>query len=110
MNKEHLLAIKDIIIKFLKKHGGYSNGYETVINASFRRNTMAQFIGLELPNSEDKTKREMYKLGDELNEKIRKYLDDNDINDSVEVRSVHIEHGCYRMSVSFTVFENVSFV
>lgn len=110
MDKKHLLAIKAIIIAFLKKNGGYSNGYETVINASFRRSTMSQFIELELPDTEDKTKREMNKMGDDLNDSIRKYLDDNNIDDTINVQSIHIEHGCYEMSVSYTVSERVSFI
>ena len=110
MNKTHLLAIKAIIIAFLKKNGGYSNGYETVINATFRRNVMAQFVGLELPNSGNKTKNEMHKMENKLNEYIRKYLDDNNIDDGVKIQSHHIEHGCYEMHVSYTVSERISFI
>lgn len=96
----HIKAISNIIIKFLKDNGGYSNGYVTYALGRVSVDSYGS-IQWSTPKSDELTGKEVNKRGRELYEVIRKYMEINEINKTLIIENHHVEHGAYYTFISF---------
>jgi|ERR1035437_5604002 hypothetical protein len=106
---EMLSKIAETISKFLKEQGGLSNGYDTFIDSSIKYNSH-QFIVFHTPQTDKLTGNELKKISSDLNDKLIKILNKYKYEDVVKIASIHTQHGCYDIEVSFKTSVKVSLI
>lgn len=99
---DDLIAIHAMIGIFMIKKGGMSNGYGTVVEGSVRVDTISSFK-IELPYKDHLTIKEVKEIGRQGYEMVRGYMERNGITGVIDVKTVHIEHWCYKFSVGYTL-------
>ena len=98
--------VKKILGKFLKEHGGYSNGLDTYVKGSVRFNSISA-LDWKTPKIGDMTLNKHHAEGYRLASEIAQYLKDADYRDWIFINSYAIEHGCYNTSVSVHISEDI---
>lgn len=98
--------IKKIIAKFLKKHGGYSNGFDTYVNGTVRFDSISA-LDWKTPGIGDMTLKEHHNQGFKLAQEIAEYLKKIDFKDCVYINSNAEGYGCYYTTVSIHISEDL---
>lgn len=98
--------IKKIIAKFLKQHGGYSNGLDTYVNGTVRFNSISA-LDWKTPGIGNMTLKEHHNQGFKLAQEIAGYLKKIDFKDWVYIKSNAADYGCYYTSVSIHIMEDL---
>lgn len=106
--KNHLKNIATISKDFMKEIGGMSNGYLTEINGTLAIN-MRGSISLFTPKCEDLTYNQVKKLGRDLEKLLHKYMEENKLKGvEFKFKSSHMEYGCFKINISYTIQERIS--
>lgn len=106
----HIENIKLILVSFLKKNGGYGNGFETYIGGSVSPNCFS-IMDWSTPTSENLTGKEVRLKGRDLYNDLHEYLKKNSIKETLVVKNNHISDGCFETHFYFKPkMERVSFV
>jgi hypothetical protein len=89
--QQHLLAIGEIISKFLNEQGGFANGSQTWVEGYVSSGRISH-LDWSTPKIDNITFAEHKNLGSKLYSKISEYLKNNELK-SIELSKNHIEWG-----------------
>ena len=98
--------IKKIIAKFLKQHGGYSNGLDTHVKGTVRFNSISA-LDWKTPAIGDMTLKEHHNQGFKLAQEIADYLKKIDFKAWVDIRSFPCDYGCFYTAVNINISEDL---
>lgn len=95
IDEKYLKEISNITSKFLKKNGGYSNGYLTYIEGVVDPDAFGT-LKIYTPSFEDKTIKEGREISSQLEKKLKLFLKKNKLDYCIlHFEKTLLEHGTY---------------